>query len=152
MVANSVQGTYIWYKDGISQNSTGSSFTATMAGEYWVVITKSGCSTESNHIILSCPSLKAKSMETINEIANTQNDLTVHPNPTTYFLNVQWTTKNTPQSTIRILNAEGRVVRTLTTKGGVNNQRISLDGLAKGLYMLVLKTGSDQQVSKFVIQ
>jgi hypothetical protein len=74
------------------------------------------------------------------------------PNPATHFLDVQWTSKNTSQSTIRILNAEGRVVKTLTTKGAVNNQRISLDGLAKGIYMLVLKTGSDQQVSKFVIQ
>ena len=78
--------------------------------------------------------------------------LKISPNPATHFIDVEWTTTNTAQSTIRILNAEGRVVRTLTTKGAIDNQRISLNGLAKGIYMLVLKTGSDQQVSKFVIQ
>ena len=78
--------------------------------------------------------------------------LKISPNPATHFIDVQWTTTNTAQSTIRILNAEGRVVRTLTPKGAIDNQRISLNGLAKGIYVLVLKTGSDQQVSKFVIQ
>ena len=84
-----------------------------------------------------------------NEIAK---GFKIYPNPATNFLDVQWTTTNKSQTTIRILNAEGRVVKTLTTKGAINNQRISLEGLAKGIYMLVLKTGSDQKVSKFVIQ
>ena len=76
----------------------------------------------------------------------------IYHNPATHFLDVQWTTTNTSQSTIRILNAEGKVVKTFTTKGAVNTQRISLAGLTKGIYMLVLKSGSDQQVSKIVIQ
>ncbi|HEU5164975.1 MAG TPA: MopE-related protein [Chitinophagaceae bacterium] len=152
LMANNVQGSYQWYKDGALQSSNGSSFTATSAGEYWVVIIKNGCSSESNHITLSCPSVKAKSTETTYEIASTQNDLKVQPNPATHFLDAQWKTTNRSQNTIRIFNAEGRVVKTITIKGGVNNQRISLEGLAKGIYMLVLKTGSDQQASKFVIQ
>jgi hypothetical protein len=85
-----------------------------------------------------------------NEI--TLKEFKIYPNPATHFLDVQWTTKNTSQSTINILNVEGRVVRTFTMSGTVNTKRISLDGLAKGIYMLVLKTGSDQRVSKFVIQ
>jgi len=76
----------------------------------------------------------------------------IYPNPATHFLYVQWSIKNTSHSYIRILNAEGKTVKTFTTQGAVNQQRISLNGLAKGVYMLVLKTGSDQQVSKFVIQ
>ena len=90
-----------------------------------------------------------------NETGNSEiisEEFKIYPNPATHFLDVQWAKTNNSQSTIRILNAEGRVVRTVTTEGAINNQRISLDGLAKGIYMLVLKTGSDQQVSKFVIQ
>jgi hypothetical protein len=85
-----------------------------------------------------------------NEI--TLKEFKIYPNPATHFLDVQWTTKNTSQSTINILNVEGRVVRTFTMSGTVNTKRISLDGLAKGVYMLVLQTGNEQQVAKFVIQ
>jgi len=152
LVANNVQGSYEWYKDGALQNSSGSNFNATTAGEYWVVITRNGCSTESNHIILNCPSSRATSVAAVNEISDVQKYLKVQPNPATNFLDVQWTTKNTSQTSIRILNAEGKIVKTITTQGAINNQRISLNGLAKGLYMLVLKTGADKQVSKFVIQ
>ena len=81
-----------------------------------------------------------------------QKGFKIFPNPATHFLDVQWTTKNTSHSYIRILNVEGKTVKTITTQGVVNQQRISLNGLAKGVYMLVLKTGADQQVSKFVIQ
>ncbi|HET6226547.1 MAG TPA: T9SS type A sorting domain-containing protein, partial [Bacteroidia bacterium] len=152
LVANNGQGTYEWYRNGVLQNGSGSSFTATTAGEYWVVITKNGCSTESNHITLSCPSVKAQSNQFDKEVSILQNGLRVKPNPATNFLDVQWTTRNISQTSIRILNAEGKIVKTITTQRTVNQQRISLDGLAKGIYMLVLKTGSDQQVSKFVIQ
>jgi uncharacterized delta-60 repeat protein len=85
-----------------------------------------------------------------NEI--TLKEFKIYPNPATHFIDVQWTTKNTSQSTINILNVEGKLMRTFTMNGTVNTKRISLGGLAKGIYMLVLKTGSDQQVSKFVIQ
>ena len=152
LVASNVQGTYQWYKDGTLQSSNGSGFTATSAGEYWVVILKNGCSSESNHITLSCPSVRVKTGEANNEVVNVQKYLKVQPNPATNFLDVQWKTTNTSQTSIHILNAEGKTVKTITTQGAVNQQRITLNGLAKGVYMLVLKTGADQQVSKFVIQ
>jgi hypothetical protein len=97
----------------------------------------------------SSPTTSA-TMEVTGEVK--QEGLRLYPNPATHFLNVQWTTSTTSKSIIRILNAEGKTVRTIASPTDIFKQRISLNGLAKGIYMLVLTNDEKQQVSKFVIQ
>ena len=54
------------------------------------------------------------------------------------------------------MDAQGRVLKQvqfgLVQKGALNRKRISLQGLAKGVYLLELQTGSDKEAVKFVIQ
>ena len=72
-------------------------------------------------------------------------------NTTILYLDIQWTTSNIAAVTIRILNAKGKTVRTIMADN-VSTQRIYLDGLPGGTYMVMLVNDSDQQVVRFVIQ
>jgi Secretion system C-terminal sorting domain len=72
-------------------------------------------------------------------------------NTTVPYLDIQWTTSNVADVTIRILNAKGKTVRTLMADN-VSTQRIYLDGLPGGTYMVMLVNDSDQQVVRFVIK
>ena len=67
------------------------------------------------------------------------------------YLDIQWTTSNVTDVTIRILNAKGKTVKTMMA-GNVSTQRVYLDGLPSGKYMVMLVNDSDQQVVRFVIQ
>jgi len=66
------------------------------------------------------------------------------------YLDIEWKTDDT-SVTIRILNAKGRIVKTILADN-VSTQRIYLDWLPGGTYMVMLVKDSEQQVSKFVIQ
>ncbi|HEX6846458.1 MAG TPA: T9SS type A sorting domain-containing protein [Chitinophagaceae bacterium] len=67
------------------------------------------------------------------------------------YLDIEWKTSNISGVTIQILNARGKILKTLMADNA-STQRIYLDGLPTGRYMAMLTKGSDQQVAKFVIQ
>jgi hypothetical protein len=72
-------------------------------------------------------------------------------NTTVPYLDIEWKTNNVTEVTIRILNAKGKTVKTMMADN-VSTQRIYLDGLPRGTYMVMLIKDSDQQVVRFVIQ
>jgi hypothetical protein len=72
-------------------------------------------------------------------------------NATVRYLDIEWKTSNVTDITIRILNAKSKTVRTIMADN-VSTQRIYLDGLPEGTYMVMLINDSDQQVVKFVIK
>ena len=72
-------------------------------------------------------------------------------NTTVPYLDIQWTTSNVADVTIRILNAKGKTVRTIMADN-VSTQRIYLDGLPGGTYMVMLVNDSDKEVVRFVIK
>lgn len=72
-------------------------------------------------------------------------------NATIHYMDIEWKTNDVSNVAIRILNAKGRTVKTMTADN-VSTQRIYLDGLPGGTYMVMLVKDSDRQVVKFVIQ
>ena len=72
-------------------------------------------------------------------------------NATVRYLDIEWKTSNVADVTIRILNAKGKTVRTIMGDN-VSTQRIYLDGLPGGAYMVMLVNDSDQQAVRFVIK
>ena len=72
-------------------------------------------------------------------------------NTTVHYVDIEWTTNNVTGVTIRILNPKGKTIRTVMADN-VSTQRIYLDGLPGGKYMVMLVNDSDQQVVRFVIK
>ena len=83
-------------------------------------------------------------------------EMKLYPNPAGNYLDVQWTTILPGASSISITDLQGRVLRKFNTgvrqPHAINKQRISLQSLARGTYILTLTNGSEKQVSKFVVQ
>ena len=72
-------------------------------------------------------------------------------NATVPYLDIEWKTDNVTDVTIRILNGKGKTVRTMMADN-VSTQRIYLDGLPGGTYVVMLIRDPDQQVVRFVIK
>jgi hypothetical protein len=83
-------------------------------------------------------------------------EMKLYPNPAGNYLDVQWTTILPGASSISITDLQGRVLKKFNTgvrqPHAINKQRISLQSLARGTYILTLTNGSEKQVSKFVVQ
>lgn len=75
------------------------------------------------------------------------------PNPATDMVKVTFTNVEAANTTISIVNAEGKTVR-LENAGNVQNGQISINvkGLAKGNYYVTLNNGTDKKTEKLVIQ
>ena len=96
----------------------------------------------------------AKSSNTIE--TNVAKDFKIFPNPTTLYLNIEWSAKTSAPTSISIVDVQGKVIKKvqagLIQQNTINRKTISLNGLAKGVYILELRTGTDIQVSKFLVQ
>ena len=91
-----------------------------------------------------------------NEVELKTFQLRLFPNPADKFLNIEWSAKSSASTSINIIDVQGRVIKKIQAgaiqKDAINRKTISLVGLAKGVYILELRTGTDVQVTKFVIQ
>ena len=72
--------------------------------------------------------------------------IAVHPNPTSDFLHFQTATP----CQANVFDAAGRLMRTYNLQAG--GQSISLQDLPKGIYNLVILTGTEKSVAKFIKQ
>lgn len=84
----------------------------------------------------------------INKIA--KNDYQIFPNPASKHVQVIFTSLSAGQ--IDLLDATGKVLKTRQVKSGVVNELISLDGIAKGMYQVVIWNGSERVVEKLVVE
>lgn len=79
----------------------------------------------------------------IKDVSNTA--FQIYPNPTSDVLNVISKNK-TQHTTFQISNMAGQIV----LKGNLNNQKINVSNLPKGVYVLTVKDGTQTQNSKFM--
>jgi hypothetical protein len=79
-------------------------------------------------------------------------DVSVYPNPAYTDLNIQFYSDNETELQVDIMDYLGKTVRTQTyyMEEGENLLGVPLDNLQAGPYMLLLKTGENVQVHKFV--
>jgi hypothetical protein len=89
----------------------------------------------------------------INDLTNIS-ALNVYPNPATDVLNIDYTMGKTEPVTINIVNAVGQVVynNTNQTPATINNVRVDVSGLAKGVYFVNVTSESGKATYKFSAQ
>lgn len=66
-------------------------------------------------------------------------EVMIYPNPTEGDLTVKWKNRYNNRLEIVIFNIPGKTVRQIQTDPGVNEIRLNLNKLDKGLYLLELK-------------
>ncbi len=73
-------------------------------------------------------------------VENFSKKIVVSPNPFTTFAKVSFETNQSSDYTIKLINIDGKVVRTMEYKSmsGKNNLTINTNGLNKGVYLLVI--------------
>jgi large repetitive protein len=80
--------------------------------------------------------------------------LNVYPNPVADVLNVEYTLTSASSVTIELTDLSGKVVSKLIVNGteGSNNHSLDLSGLAKGNYLMNLRSDSLNEVKRIVVQ
>lgn len=77
--------------------------------------------------------------------------LSVFPNPTTEWLNIDFGTASGKPATLTIRDTQGRILSTQTTQAtGV--YRIKISDLRSGLYYIELSNGSESVIRKFIVE
>ena len=87
-------------------------------------------------------------------IGNNNNNLSVYPNPATGMVTISFDAKGNDNYTIRLFDMPGRIVLEdafESTKGN-NKHDFSLDNIAKGIYIIELRTGDSFNKVKLIIQ
>lgn len=79
-------------------------------------------------------------------------NLTVFPNPTQGDITVQFSTTQTADIAISLMDIQGHVVYTKQINGVVNHTETIENNFAKGVYFLTVNNGKEVKVQKVVIQ
>lgn len=125
---------YLW-----STGATTQTIKANTTGTYSVTVTNShGCSA-SDAIVVTVEPVGVNGVTAINGVLN------LHPNPARDQVTIRVNDAKLIGSTLSLVDAFGRVVRTVQATG--KEHVLSLDGLATGIYLL---KAADQQVWKLV--
>lgn len=81
-------------------------------------------------------------------------DLNVYPNPTTNYVNIDFSLAEAETISMKLMDMTGKVLKQDAVEGiaGTNQQRMDIHGVAKGLYLLEISTPSGKSVRKITVQ
>jgi hypothetical protein len=136
-----------WYYEGtgLIPGATGQTYTATITGWYWSVVTVNGCSSDtSNHVYVLF----------VGQAELSGNDFNVYPVPNDGVFNVSISAATQETFTIQVYNLLGEKLYELpdvTTSGGKFNTRIDLRPIVKGIYTVVFLNNEHKIVRKMVV-
>ena len=107
--------------------------------------------------VAASASILVRSTAGVNQLNNSPSDIRVLPNPNKGMFSVKGTLANTNAHdvTLEITNMLGQVVyrNAVTASNGVINEQVQLGGnLANGMYVLSVRSGSENNVFHFVIE
>ncbi len=134
-----VATSYQWY-NGAAAVGTGTTYTATAAGIYTLVVTNAaGCTTSSSGVLANVGIKSSRSLSNV----------TVYPNPTKDMIMISATLNKSQSVTVKIFDMNGKLVFNTSQNNADANysKTISLAGYASGVYMVQVITndGSVQQ-------
>lgn len=109
----------------------------------WSITTSSSCEIRTPHSI---------SVNTVDVEENYFNELTVAPNPTSRFFNVELTLETVNNIHVQVLNLLGEVVYEAKETTNSFSKNIDLESLSKGVYTLNLNVNNKQYVEKIILQ
>ena len=137
-----------WYYEGtgLIAGATNQTYTATITGWYWSVVTVNGCSSDtSNHVYVLFVGQ--------NELAGS--NFNVYPVPNDGKFNVSIHTPTLETFTIQVYNLLGEKLyeqRDVTTSGGRYDTQIDLRPIARGVYSVVFLNSQYKVVKKMVVK
>lgn len=136
--------TYTWYNSGGTQVGTGQTFTPAASGQYYVVITRNGCSSNQSALY----TYTAPSNASIDENGN--NTLHIWPNPANEIIHIDYTFNENANNNILVFDMSGRVViqKNITS---TNNVSIDISQLSGGMYVLELQSNGQKTRNKFLV-
>lgn len=81
-------------------------------------------------------------------------DLTVYPNPTTDYVNVEFSLQEAENVTFQLMDLTGKMLKQTSMDGiaGANQFRFDIQGVSQGLYLLEIVTDSGKSVRKISVQ
>ncbi len=129
-----------WYNEnGLISGATEQNYTATVDGDYHVIVTLSGCSSDPSNII--------NVSGTIIDVVELDRIVKTYPNPVSNELTIETGIEDLVN--FDILNAVGQII----LKGDlINKTSINTDHLAAGVYFIKLKIGETYKFKKIIKQ
>ena len=160
---------FLWtFGDGDSSNLQNPTHSYAISGHYTVCLfindSVSGCSAHScfvmhthhspHFLALSLALFPDENPSTGIEQINSQYTLKVYPNPTTTFINLEYTLLEQSKVNLTITNLIGERVLPLISKlefSGQHNQHIDMSRLTSGIYLLQVNINNQTSTSKIII-
>lgn len=131
-------GNQWYYESGLINGATNQDYTASYEGDYYLIVTLSGCSSDASNTI--------KVVLTDNESVTDHRMIRVYPNPFSNELSIEME-GNTVLLNFEIINANGQIV----FKGNfVESTVIPTSNLAPGVYLLKLGNGKIFEFRKII--
>lgn len=135
-----------WYVDGqIIPGATNSNLKVMVAGTYYCLTTVNGCNSDPSNEIFASPL-------GINDLPNEK--IQVYPNPTTGCFTVKLDFFGSKNIEIQVIDAQGKVILTKSTKNGAMGDNIAID-LSKckeGLYTVLVRNNEKLYMSRILLQ
>ncbi len=148
ITANSATGTYQWLDCNAGNapiaGETNQTYTAIANGDYAVEVTDGGCVDTS-----ACVNINITGISN-----NTENVLSIYPNPTMGMFNIVISNANISELIITIVDIQGKEVFSSVDKNvnGTFNKQINLEGISNGLYYIKMNTGAEVKIQKLIVQ
>ena len=148
ITANSATGTFQWLDCNLANapiaGETSSVYTSTANGSYAVEVTDNGCVDTSACVVISTTGIAN----------NSENVLSVYPNPTIGMFNIAISNANISELVITIVDIQGKEVFSSVDKNvnGTFNKQINLEEISKGLYYIKVNTGAEVNIQKLILQ
>jgi hypothetical protein len=77
------------------------------------------------------------------------NKVALYPNPATTSVNLAIDLFSNEETSVELLDAQGRLVRTYQLSGRPGTYKLELGAISEGQYMVVVKNGSIRAVKRF---
>jgi hypothetical protein len=145
--------TFNWNRTGVQTGSLADTTYFTLpaglqAGTYSLVLSANGIGSLSNTFVYTPCSVG------IAENEKTGTTLSVYPNPANEMVTVSFKTNNPENYNVKVLDIFGRTVKEENARSisGENSHPLTLDALAKGVYMIVVKFGELTYKTKLILK
>ncbi len=134
-----------WYLNGLIINgATNQTYTATANGNYTVVVTTNGCS--------SNPSLICNSVGLV-DVTNTGTHFYIYPNPSNGVFNLVFTSTEVMEYTVRLRNELGQVIfeEKLEKFDGTYIKSFDVTSYGQGQYFLTMTNANNLKFEKVIV-
>lgn len=119
------------------------------------VTAQNACGNATRSLNVNVPNcMRVANSENDLENIDTENSLTIFPNPSSGIINVEFENTMSEPCSIEIKDVNGKslINSSVFTTAGFNNQTIDVSHLAKGIYMIELKTSTYRKTSRIILQ